>query len=275
MSRTDTWMPIYIADYLADTRRLNVIQHGAYLLLLMEYWRTGPLPNDDRELMAIVQTDKKTWDKEIKAAVRRFFQVGDDGLLHQKRVDAELAKAVQNVSKRRDAANARWKQKDIEKNASADANAHAHASVETCKRDEPRARSPSPSPSPKEESSSLRSDAGASQPPPEPLTIREALWRDGIPILRKLTGLPDGKARSLLGSLLKATRDDCARAYRVIREADDLRPADPVAWLRAACNDARVINRVAEAMAGICGTPDATDEAPTIDLFQNEWRDTQ
>jgi hypothetical protein len=57
------------------------------------------------------------------------------------------------------------------------------------------------------------------------------LRRDGLLIVRKLTGKSETSARTFLGSLLKSTRDDCARVYRVVREADDLRPADPVAWL--------------------------------------------
>jgi hypothetical protein len=105
--------------------------------------------------------------------------------------------------------------------------------------------------------------------------MRDALWRDGIPILRKLTGLPDGKARGLLGSLLKGTHDDCARVYRVLREADNLGPADPVAWIKAACDDARAQRkpgRVADSLAGIFGIPAPTDGPPTLDLYHNEWR---
>lgn len=101
MSKTDTWMPLYIGDYLADTMRLTTIQHGAYLLLLMEYWRQGPLVDDDNELAAIVKMDRKSWDRDVKSAMRRFFVPGDDGLLHQKRIDAERAKASELSDKRR------------------------------------------------------------------------------------------------------------------------------------------------------------------------------
>jgi hypothetical protein len=66
------------------------------------------------------------------------------------------------------------------------------------------------------------------------LDAREQLWGEGLPILRGLTGKPDGPSRAFLGKLLKAARDDCPSVMRVLREAADLRPAEPVAWLTAA-----------------------------------------
>jgi predicted RNA polymerase sigma factor len=55
-----------------------------------------------------------------------------------------------------------------------------------------------------------------------------------VPILRALIGKSESQCRTLLGALLKATDDDAARIYGLIREAEDLSPADPQAWLYAA-----------------------------------------
>lgn len=124
MSKIKTWMPVYIGDYLADTMRLSTLQHGAYFLLMLEYWRQGPLPDDMDELSAIARAERKVWDKTIWPTLKRFFSKGEDGLLHQKRVDIELGIASEKSSKRSAAANARWAKDECK----TDANAYANAS---------------------------------------------------------------------------------------------------------------------------------------------------
>lgn len=100
MSKSDTWMPLYIGDYLADTMELNAQEHGAYLLLLMHYWRKGPLPDDDRVLAGIARVDRKVWQAETGPIVRAFF-LPKDGKLHQKRLDAERSIAIEKSERRR------------------------------------------------------------------------------------------------------------------------------------------------------------------------------
>lgn len=111
MSRTAAWMPLYIGDYLADTGHLTAQQHGAYLLMLMHQWRTGPLPNDDRQLAAIARVDLHTWKQKIAAPVRAFFCVTGGGLT-QKRLTAEKLKSDASLSKKSQAgsrgADSKW-----------------------------------------------------------------------------------------------------------------------------------------------------------------------
>jgi uncharacterized protein YdaU (DUF1376 family) len=81
-------MPLYIADYLRDTRKLTTAEHGAYLLLIMEYWTAGELPADDRQLARIVGMSAAEWRK-AKPNVQEFFTSG----WRHKRIDDEIAKA--------------------------------------------------------------------------------------------------------------------------------------------------------------------------------------
>lgn len=98
------WMPLYVADYLADTRRLTTLEHGAYLLLIMEYWRHGSLPDDDARLARIVGMDPIDW-MEIRDNIAVFF---DDGWRH-KRVDEELKTQSDRSDAARASAARRWK----------------------------------------------------------------------------------------------------------------------------------------------------------------------
>ncbi len=58
------WMPIYWGDYLADTRDLSTLQHGAYLLLMAHSWcHSGRLPTDERQLATIAGLSVREWRK--------------------------------------------------------------------------------------------------------------------------------------------------------------------------------------------------------------------
>jgi uncharacterized protein YdaU (DUF1376 family) len=109
-TKPDTWMPLVIGDYKKDTGRLTRDLHGGYLLLIMEYWTTGPLADDDAELAAIVLATPREW-KAIRPKLERFFVVGG-GVWRHKRIDRELAAATsrkaKSVERAKAAAEARW-----------------------------------------------------------------------------------------------------------------------------------------------------------------------
>lgn len=82
------WMPLYVADYLADTGHLSAAEHGAYLLLIMHYWANGGLPCDDKKLARIARMSDKEW-KAAKDTVAGFFS---EDWKHD-RIERELADA--------------------------------------------------------------------------------------------------------------------------------------------------------------------------------------
>jgi uncharacterized protein YdaU (DUF1376 family) len=93
------WMPLHIDDYLADTDYLSATEHGAYLLLIMKYWRDGGLPNDEGMIRRYAKLSPEQW-LESRDVIAAFF----DADWKHGRIDAELAKADEIIEKRRSAA---------------------------------------------------------------------------------------------------------------------------------------------------------------------------
>lgn len=93
MTKTATWMPFYIGDYLADTMHLSTVQHGAYLLLIMDYWRKrSALPDDDLYLASVAKLSQTEWQTHRKT-IRKLFAV-TDGVWYHRRVEIELERAI-------------------------------------------------------------------------------------------------------------------------------------------------------------------------------------
>ena len=88
-------LPLYTDAFMADTAHLSTVEVGAYLLLLMAAWRTREcaLPNDERKLQRITKMNNPTWGRSKKTLLA-FWQIGDDGLLFQKRLKGERSKAI-------------------------------------------------------------------------------------------------------------------------------------------------------------------------------------
>lgn len=140
--KVDIWMPLYVADYLSATSRLTTEQHGAYLLLLMDYWKNGAPPDNDAVLAQITRLSPNAWTN-ARTMLQPFFEVMN-GAWVQARVEAEMQKANNNkkINKERGlkGAEARW----ANKNALSNAPSIVKECSEVCSAD---STSPSPSPS--------------------------------------------------------------------------------------------------------------------------------
>lgn len=109
--KTDQWMPLDIGDYLGDTRHLSTLEHGAYLLLLMAYWRKkGPLMDDDSKLSKITGLSMKQW-LAIRETIVDFFQSGE-GQLVSTRSQEEIDNVRVRSEKARASALERWNTDD-------------------------------------------------------------------------------------------------------------------------------------------------------------------
>lgn len=95
----DTWMPLYVGDYLKATMGLTTEQHGAYMLLIMAAWQDGGyLPNDANQLAAFARLSPQQWARH-EPILRRYFTVTPERWTHD-RVLEELATAKAMVEQK-------------------------------------------------------------------------------------------------------------------------------------------------------------------------------
>ncbi|MFG3963083.1 DUF1376 domain-containing protein [Escherichia coli] len=85
------YMQLYIADYLADTMHLSAEEHGAYLLLMFNYWQTGkPIPKN--RLAKIARLTNERW-ADVEPSLREFFCDNGDEWVHL-RIERDLKNIV-------------------------------------------------------------------------------------------------------------------------------------------------------------------------------------
>lgn len=93
-----TWFAFDMDAYTGDTSHLTTEEHGAYLLLMLAYYRSEkPLPATDRALSAITKLPMDRW-LECKPAMSGFF-VEVDGIWRHDRIEAELAESHKRMAK--------------------------------------------------------------------------------------------------------------------------------------------------------------------------------
>jgi uncharacterized protein YdaU (DUF1376 family) len=199
--KTDAWMPLYIGDYLGATQRLTTEQHGAYLLLLIDYWRNGPPPNDDPVLAQITRLKASAWRK-MKPVILGFFKDQEGRLIHS-RAEVERLKAAEHQARRSEkakkAADARWQQ---EVDAPSNAPSMPQAMLGGC-------------------------------PPPSPSISKEiagkprSIFDIGVEVL----GGSPGSARSLIGKWRKAHGDAAVQAG--LADAERMAISERRSWLIA------------------------------------------
>jgi uncharacterized protein YdaU (DUF1376 family) len=193
------YMPLYVADYLADAAHLTTTQHGAYLLLIMNYWQRGcPLPDDDRRLASIARLGLREW-KRNRPALEEFFTLTHGAWVHS-RIDHELARVSAKSLKSKKA---------------------AQASVE--RRFGKRSTDVEPTEADTEQEDSVANATGGE--PPDPL---KAMFDSGLDLLVS-TGTPEKQARSLLGKWKKAKGE--VEVLVGIADCRAKRIEQPVEWL--------------------------------------------
>ena len=84
------WFKFFPGDYLGDTRRLSQTEHGAYFLLMLDYYSTGTAPPDDDTILARITLSASLGDwQAMRPAIEPFFQIRY-GHWHHQRIEAEM-----------------------------------------------------------------------------------------------------------------------------------------------------------------------------------------
>ena len=88
------YFEFYGGDYLRDTTRLSLTDHGAFLRLLIAYYaEEEPLPATHAELFVIAGATSANDKAAVRRVADKYFPIAADGLRHNGRADEEIDKA--------------------------------------------------------------------------------------------------------------------------------------------------------------------------------------
>lgn len=97
------YFELYPGDYLRDTMRLSLLDHGAYLRLMVAYYsEEQPLPALHADLYTITSAVSSADKAAVRKVADRYFPVGEDGLRHNNRADEEIVKAQKRIQTARE-----------------------------------------------------------------------------------------------------------------------------------------------------------------------------
>lgn len=114
------WYPKNPSDYIADTPLLSLEAHGVYNLLIDYLWiYDGELPDSYEQLSRLLRADVRRIKRIMSTELSVYFEA-ENGVIKNKRVTQEIAKAIEKSEKAAKSANAR-------RDANADADVQANA----------------------------------------------------------------------------------------------------------------------------------------------------
>lgn len=112
------WLPIYIGEMLSMTTRLTTEQIGGLYLLMLDYWKNGAIPNDNKIIGAITRlpASKVKLLKESIFATGIFAKDEVNNVIYSPYLDDKKNEATDNKKmkseKAKKAAEARWGNKE-------------------------------------------------------------------------------------------------------------------------------------------------------------------
>ena len=106
------WMPLYVGDLQAKFTRLSSEQIGSAVLLMMDFWKNGPIPNESHILMSVTKlTSPKTKSLLTTLKALNLFEE-KDGFIQSAYLSLLKDQAIQNQKMKSErgkiAAQSRW-----------------------------------------------------------------------------------------------------------------------------------------------------------------------
>ena len=98
------YMPLYVADYEADTAHLSIEEDGVYMRLLRLCWRTPgcSVPDDDEWIKRRLRVSESEWQRVVVPVIAEFFR-REKGRVFSSRLTREHKRINQTHQKRREA----------------------------------------------------------------------------------------------------------------------------------------------------------------------------
>ena len=82
----------YVGDYARDTRGLSLVEHGAYNLLLDDYYSNGCLKHSLEQCFRVCMAFEQFEREAVQSVLAKFFTPHPDGGYFHKRVEEEILK---------------------------------------------------------------------------------------------------------------------------------------------------------------------------------------
>src|SRR5258705_5434511 len=128
------WFPFNVKAYVTDTMRLTTEAHGAYLLLMLDYYSNeAPAPDDDEILSAITKLPVEVWQTKHRKVLAPFFQV-TEGRWHHERIEDELRKGQRRYEQTMAATEAAKRAREVKKTGTSTSQASQRTSSRCPKR---------------------------------------------------------------------------------------------------------------------------------------------
>jgi uncharacterized protein YdaU (DUF1376 family) len=217
------WFSFWVGDYLKDTARLSTEAHGAYLLLILDYWTSGAPPDDDETLSSIARLSLEQWHK-LRHKLEPFFVVTNGRWTHN-RIEKELEISEKKHKNRVDAGKAGGNAKANGKQCSSNASSKNLAKPY---------QSQSQSQSHLKERTDAAADAAHKKSPDAELYERgkEVLGKNSGGLIKNLLTAKDGNIAHARAAIELASTRDNPREYlgAIIRGREGLADRPDRSW---------------------------------------------